>query len=103
MATIVFITSFLFEAKKYKWQRLSPKYFLCSTEMLATIPRNFSQQCFTDIYQVSDVRETGGELPHSLPLPLPVLVRVNVEINRAVEGGQQVAEAGHVRQPDRPD
>ena len=50
-------------------------------------------------YQVSDV--CGGELPHSLPLP--VLVRIDVEVNGAVEVGQQVTEAGHVRQPHWPD
>ena len=41
-----------------------------------------------------------GELPHSLPLT--VLEGVDVEVDGAVEGCQQVAEAGHVRQPDRP-
>ena len=50
-------------------------------------------------YQVSDV--CGGELPDSLPLG--VLDEVDEEVNRAVEGGQQVAEAGHVRQPGWPD
>ena len=33
---------------------------------------------------------------------LPVLDGVDVEVDGAVEGCQQVAEAGHVRQPDRP-
>ena len=37
-----------------------------------------------------------SELPHSRPLPLPVLVRVYVEVNGTVEGCQQVAEAGHI-------
>ena len=36
-------------------------------------------------------------------LPLPVLDEVDVEVDGAVEGGQQVAEAGHVRQPIWPD
>ena len=111
---------------------LAQNMFLCSTEMLATIPRsinsctvataqitgilkllptcihgyggqerNFSELCFTDIYQVNDVCGPGGELPHSLPLP--VLVRIDVEVNGAVEVGQQVTEAGHVRQPHWPD
>ena len=55
-----------------------------------------------DICQVSDVRRPGGELPHSLPLPLLMLVRVDVEVDGAVEGGEEVAEAGHVRQPRWP-
>ena len=46
-------------------------------------------------YQVSDV--CGGELPDSLPLG--VLDEVDEEVDRAVEGGQKVAEAGHIRQP----
>jgi hypothetical protein len=50
-------------------------------------------------YQVSDI--CGGDLPHSLPLG--VLNGVDVEVNRAVEGGQKVAEAGHIRQPCWPD
>ena len=33
---------------------------------------------------------------------LPVLDGVDVEVDGAVEGCQQVAEAGHVRQPDWP-
>ena len=41
-----------------------------------------------------------GELPHSLPLA--VLEGVDVEVDGAVEGGQQVAEAGHVGQPGGP-
>ena len=41
-----------------------------------------------------------GELPH--PLPLAVLEGVDVEVDGAVEGDQQVAEAGHVGQPGRP-
>ena len=49
-------------------------------------------------YQVGDV--CGGELPD--PLPLAVLDGVDVEVDRAVEGGQQVAEAGHVGQPGWP-
>ena len=132
LATILFISSFLFEAKIYEWQRPSPQYifmfhrnagyntmkyeFLCrgiSTNYRhpKTLPicnpgyggllRNFSQLCFNDIYQVNDVRGPGGELPHSPPLLM--LVRVYVEVDGAVEGGQQVAEAGHIRQPDRPD
>ena len=31
-----------------------------------------------------------------------MLEGVDVEVDRAVEGGQQVAEAGHVGQPDWP-
>ena len=65
--------------------------------------RKFLQLCFADIYQVNDVCGPGGELPVSLPLPVPVLVRVDEEVDRAVEGGQKVAEAGYVRQPGWPD
>ena len=41
-----------------------------------------------------------GDLSHSLPLA--VLDGVDVEVDGAVEGGQQVAEAGHIGEPDRP-
>ena len=54
---------------------------------------------FQCCYQISDV--CGGDLPDSLPLG--VLDEVDEEVDRAVEGGQKVAEAGHIRQPDRPD
>ena len=33
---------------------------------------------------------------------LSVLEEVDVEVDRAVEGGQQMAEAGHIGQPTRP-
>ena len=41
-----------------------------------------------------------GEVPNSLPLPL--LERIDVEVDRAVEGGQQVTDAGHIGQPGWP-
>ena len=50
-------------------------------------------------YQVSDF--CGGELSHSLALG--VLDEVDEEVDRGVEGGQKVAEAGHERQPGWPD
>ena len=49
------------------------------------------------------MRHLGGESGKLSPsLFLPVLERVDIEVHRAVEGGQQVAEAGHVGQPEWP-
>ena len=41
-----------------------------------------------------------GEL--SEPLPIPVLEEVDVKVDGAVEGGQEVADAGHIWQPGWP-
>ena len=49
-------------------------------------------------------RHGGGESGEPSPsLLLAMLEEVNVEVDGAVEGGQQVAEAGHIGDPDRPD
>ena len=49
---------------------------------------------------MGQISGNGGELPPSLLLP--VLEGVDVEVDGAVECGQQVAEAGHVGQPGGP-
>ena len=49
-------------------------------------------------YRMRDLCD--GEVPNSLPLPL--LERVDVEVDRAVECGQQVTDAGHIGQPGWP-
>ena len=53
-----------------------------------------------NFYQARHGGGESGEPPPSLLLAM--LEEVDVEVDGAVEGGQQVAEAGHIGYPARP-